>query len=255
MLMLNVPATVGLMALARPIVPLIFERGSFDRRRHAGDRGGAHLLRARARRLLGVKIASPTFYALRDSRTPVIVSVVIGRRQPRAQPVRWCACSASAAWRSARRSRPCVNAGRCSGCSAADRRPRRAPRHRRRSSRSLCASLVMAACCGRCSHTWLGVPGRCRLPRPGGPPGVGDRRRAGRARRLGHLLRIEEFAEAMRAVTTRPSRRRADRARRIAERRFGRPPGSGRWPSRGRWRRAATRYRPVDVVHRSDPAR
>ena len=33
MLMLNVPATIGLIALAGPIVSLIFERGSFGRRR------------------------------------------------------------------------------------------------------------------------------------------------------------------------------------------------------------------------------
>jgi putative peptidoglycan lipid II flippase len=76
MLMLNVPATVGLIVLARPIVSLLLERGNFG----AGDTTAtAAALMWYAPGLLGyaiVKIASPTFYALRDSRTPVIVSAV-----------------------------------------------------------------------------------------------------------------------------------------------------------------------------------
>ena len=76
MLMLNVPATVGLMVLAHPIVALLYEREMF----HAGDTAAtAAALMFYAPGLLGysaVKIASPTFYTLRDSRTPVIVSVL-----------------------------------------------------------------------------------------------------------------------------------------------------------------------------------
>jgi putative peptidoglycan lipid II flippase len=76
MLMLNVPATVGLIVLARPIVSLVLERGNFS----AGDSTAtAAALMWYAPGLLGyaiVKIASPTFYALGDSRTPVIVSAV-----------------------------------------------------------------------------------------------------------------------------------------------------------------------------------
>jgi putative peptidoglycan lipid II flippase len=75
MLMLNVPATVGLIALASPIVALLLERGRFT----ASDTAAtAAALMFYAPGLLGysaVKIASPTFYSLRDSRTPVIVSV------------------------------------------------------------------------------------------------------------------------------------------------------------------------------------
>jgi putative peptidoglycan lipid II flippase len=71
-----VPATVGLMVLAHPIVALLYEREMF----HAGDTAAtAAALLFYAPGLLGysaVKIASPTFYSLRDSRTPVIVSVV-----------------------------------------------------------------------------------------------------------------------------------------------------------------------------------
>ncbi len=76
MLMLNVPATVGLIVLARPIVALLLERGNFG----PGDTDAtAAALMCYAPGLLGyaiVKIASPTFYALRDSRTPVIVSAL-----------------------------------------------------------------------------------------------------------------------------------------------------------------------------------
>jgi putative peptidoglycan lipid II flippase len=75
MLMLNVPAMVGLIVLAEPIVALLYERGAFD---SADTAATAAALIFYAPGLLGysiVKIASPTFYSLRDSRTPVVVSV------------------------------------------------------------------------------------------------------------------------------------------------------------------------------------
>ena len=74
--MLNVPATVGLIVLAEPIVALIYERGTFTPYDTVAT---AAALMFYAPGLLGysaVKIASPTFYSLRDSRTPVIVSVI-----------------------------------------------------------------------------------------------------------------------------------------------------------------------------------
>jgi putative peptidoglycan lipid II flippase len=73
MLMLSVPATLGLMALATPIVALLFEHGSFTR---DATLGTAAALVFYAPGLLGysaIKLAVPTFYALRDSRTPVVV--------------------------------------------------------------------------------------------------------------------------------------------------------------------------------------
>jgi putative peptidoglycan lipid II flippase len=76
MLMLNVPATVGLIALASPIVRLIYERGRFTPEDTAATAAG---LMFYAPGLIGysaVKIASPTFYALRDSRTPVMASML-----------------------------------------------------------------------------------------------------------------------------------------------------------------------------------
>jgi putative peptidoglycan lipid II flippase len=75
MFMLNVPATLGLIVLAHPIVRLMFERGRFL---PADTVATATALQLYAVGLLGysvVRIASPTFYALGLSRIPVAVSV------------------------------------------------------------------------------------------------------------------------------------------------------------------------------------
>jgi putative peptidoglycan lipid II flippase len=76
MLMLNVPATVGLVVLSVPIVSLLFEHGKYT----ASDTlATAAALQFYAIGLVGysvVRIASPTFYALGRNRTPVVVSVV-----------------------------------------------------------------------------------------------------------------------------------------------------------------------------------
>jgi putative peptidoglycan lipid II flippase len=75
MLVLNVPAMFGLVALSEPIVRLLFERGRF----HASDTAAtAAALRCYAIGLTGyatARIASPVFYALGRSRVPVFVSV------------------------------------------------------------------------------------------------------------------------------------------------------------------------------------
>jgi putative peptidoglycan lipid II flippase len=76
MLMLNVPATIGLIALARPIIEFLLQRGAFTAHDTAGT---AAALMFYAPGLVGysaVKIASPSFYALGDSRTPVIASIL-----------------------------------------------------------------------------------------------------------------------------------------------------------------------------------
>jgi putative peptidoglycan lipid II flippase len=75
-LMLSVPATLGLIVLAEPIVRLIFERGQFDAESTALTAGA---LAFYAPGIIGysiVKIASPSFYALQDSRTPMAISVI-----------------------------------------------------------------------------------------------------------------------------------------------------------------------------------
>lgn len=75
MLTLNVPATLGLMVLATPIVQLLFERGRFT---PADTMATAAAVQLYALGLVGysvVKIVSPTFYALGRSRTPAAVGV------------------------------------------------------------------------------------------------------------------------------------------------------------------------------------
>jgi putative peptidoglycan lipid II flippase len=76
MLMLNIPATMGLVVLATPIVALIFERGQFT---PADTAATAAALAFYAPGLVGysiVKLLSPAFYALRSSRVPVMASAL-----------------------------------------------------------------------------------------------------------------------------------------------------------------------------------
>ena len=74
MMFLNLPATIGLILLAQPIVAMIFEHGNFT----ASDTmATAAALQLYAIGLVGysiVRIISPTFYALGRSRIPVTVS-------------------------------------------------------------------------------------------------------------------------------------------------------------------------------------
>lgn len=75
MLTLNVPATLGLMVLAEPIVRIIFERGSFGT---ADTVATSAAVQFYAVGLVGysvVKILSPAFYALGRSRTPATVGI------------------------------------------------------------------------------------------------------------------------------------------------------------------------------------
>jgi putative peptidoglycan lipid II flippase len=76
MMMLNVPATVGLIVLAEPIIRLMYERGAFM---PSDTIAAAGALQFYAVGLLGysvVRIASPAFYALGQSRVPVTVSFI-----------------------------------------------------------------------------------------------------------------------------------------------------------------------------------
>jgi putative peptidoglycan lipid II flippase len=76
MLMLSVPAVIGLMVLAVPIVQLLFERRAFNPESTALT---ARALFFYAPGVLGysvVKIVSPIFYSMQDTRTPVIASVL-----------------------------------------------------------------------------------------------------------------------------------------------------------------------------------
>ncbi|MCC7043905.1 MAG: murein biosynthesis integral membrane protein MurJ [Acidobacteria bacterium] len=76
MLMLSVPATVGLMVLATPIIELIYQRGAFTSV-STGMVAAALLFYAPG--IVGysvVKIVSPCFYSMQDARTPITVSLI-----------------------------------------------------------------------------------------------------------------------------------------------------------------------------------
>jgi putative peptidoglycan lipid II flippase len=75
-LILCVPAAIGLMVLDATIVEVIFERGAFDQQ---STQLVATALFFYAPGIIGysiVKVAAPGFYSLQDTRTPVIVSIV-----------------------------------------------------------------------------------------------------------------------------------------------------------------------------------
>jgi putative peptidoglycan lipid II flippase len=75
MLVLNVPATIGLIALSTPIVRLLLEHGRFLPSDTAPTAAAVTFYAMGLVGYSAARIASPTFYALRQSRVPVIVSV------------------------------------------------------------------------------------------------------------------------------------------------------------------------------------
>jgi putative peptidoglycan lipid II flippase len=73
--LLTIPSAVGLIALGQPIIALIYERG------HFGPTDTQHTAAALSFFAIGltgyaaIKILAPAFYALGDSRTPMIISL------------------------------------------------------------------------------------------------------------------------------------------------------------------------------------
>lgn len=74
-LAINVPATVGLMVLAAPIVAIIFERGAFTPTDTASTAAALLLYAPGLAGYAAVRIAVPCYYALGSSRTPAVISV------------------------------------------------------------------------------------------------------------------------------------------------------------------------------------
>ena len=126
MLMVNVPATLGLIVLADA------DRAAAVRARQflpADTVATAAAVRCYAVGLVGysaARIASPVFYALGRSRVPVALSTVDDRRQPRAEPDARARAWGSAGWRSPRRwPRSSTAALSLVAAAAPARRPRR----------------------------------------------------------------------------------------------------------------------------------
>ena len=76
MLVLNVPALVGLIVLAGPIVGLIFERGSFLPSDTVSTTAALVFYTPGLVGYSAVRIAVPCFYAMRNSITPTLVSLM-----------------------------------------------------------------------------------------------------------------------------------------------------------------------------------
>src|SRR5262249_22763994 len=77
MMTLNVPATAGLLVLAPPVVQLLFERGRFLPSDTAATANAVRLYAVGLAGYSAVRIASPAFYAIGESRTPAIVSGLV----------------------------------------------------------------------------------------------------------------------------------------------------------------------------------
>jgi putative peptidoglycan lipid II flippase len=73
---LNVPAAVGLVVLAHPIISLVYEHGRFDAADSAATAQALVFYAVGLYGYSGVKVLAPAFYALDDARVPVVGSFV-----------------------------------------------------------------------------------------------------------------------------------------------------------------------------------
>ena len=76
-MVMNIPATVGLIVLASPIVQILFERRAFTPLDTAATAAALQLYAIGLLGYAAVRITSPVFYALGQSRIPATVTVVI----------------------------------------------------------------------------------------------------------------------------------------------------------------------------------
>jgi putative peptidoglycan lipid II flippase len=75
-LFITVPALAGLIALRHPIVGTLFERGAFDARATAGTAQAVLAYATGLWAFAAVRIVAATFYALKDTATPVRVAAL-----------------------------------------------------------------------------------------------------------------------------------------------------------------------------------
>jgi putative peptidoglycan lipid II flippase len=76
MLLVNVPATIGLIVLADPIVRLIFERGAFGATDTAATAAAVRFYAVGLVGYAAARIAAPVFYAIGRHRSPVGIAVL-----------------------------------------------------------------------------------------------------------------------------------------------------------------------------------
>lgn len=75
-LFITVPAMAGLIALREPIVATLFERGAFDRTATEGVAVAVLAYGTGLWAFAGVRVAASTFYALKDTVTPVRIAAI-----------------------------------------------------------------------------------------------------------------------------------------------------------------------------------
>ncbi|MDE3092088.1 MAG: murein biosynthesis integral membrane protein MurJ, partial [Chloroflexota bacterium] len=74
-LYLTIPAAVGLFVLGRPLIALIFQRGEFDAQSTAETAWALQFYALALSAHSGLEIVTRAFYAMHDTRTPVLASV------------------------------------------------------------------------------------------------------------------------------------------------------------------------------------
>ena len=74
--LIAIPSAVGLYMLATPIVEVLFQRGQFDQATAIATAGALAFFALKIPFVSGVRNLVPGFFALRDAKTPVIVSGV-----------------------------------------------------------------------------------------------------------------------------------------------------------------------------------
>jgi len=73
--LLTIPSAVGLIVLGQPIIALIYERGLFGRTDTEHTAAALSFFALGLTGYAAIKILAPAFYALGDSRTPMIISL------------------------------------------------------------------------------------------------------------------------------------------------------------------------------------
>ncbi len=72
--LITIPAAAGLLALSRPIIRVLFERGRFGAESTAMSASCLFFFALGLPFLSGVKVLAPAFFSLKDMRTPVLIS-------------------------------------------------------------------------------------------------------------------------------------------------------------------------------------
>lgn len=75
-LFVSMPAMVGLMILGEPIIQLLFQRGAFDYLATVGSAKALFYYSMGLCAYAGVKVTVPVFYSLKDTKTPVKISII-----------------------------------------------------------------------------------------------------------------------------------------------------------------------------------